>query len=716
MNKLITAFTFLFIGATVHAQVPEPLIQCAHQKNYIEYCEKLGIDPFNNDAYNNYEKELNEGIKAKGNLKKGTRSGPLFIIPVVFHVAHVGTVENISDEQIKDAIRVLNLDYRKLNTDTGAVVTAFKSIAADCEIEFRLAQIDALGNCVSGITRTYTNETHVGTQPMVNDINKHLNGSTDINNIRFPHDMYMNVWICVNPDGAAGYTGGPVLGAFSPNADGIWIRHDYVGAIGTSSVARSRTLTHEVGHWLSLAHTWGSSNNPGCDGTIMTPPCSGADNCAIDDGVADTPETIGWTTCNLSGASCGSPLDNVQNYMEYSYCANMFTEGQKAKMHTLLGFTIAGRNNLYTAANLAATGVDTTAILCAADFSASPAFVCQGDSIDFTDHTFNGATAWNYIFSGGTPVTSTIQNPTITYNLPGTYDVGLIANNGVSSVNLIKANYINVLDAVGAAVPFSEGFESSTILPNTTWMLTNIDGEETWEIASGIGATGSKCMMIDNFTYNKSGKDFFYSKTYDLSGVGNAEVHFKYAYKQRTSSDLEKLKFWVSNNCGQNWIMLKQMSGSVLSGSSTLTSAFVPTATDWKSFDVTNIPAAYLVQGFLFRIEFESDRGNNIYIDDINLDVNVGVDENNFSPLDFTVYPNPTTNSAILKYELSTAQNIVVTLKDVLGRELCVLDKGNKTSGSHNLTIGETQLSTKGIYFVCLSNGVTTFTQKIVVQ
>ena len=61
--------------------------------------------------------------------------------------------------------------------------------------------------------------------------------------------------------------------------------------------------------------------------------------------VDDTPLTIGWSSCNLGGTSCGS-LDNVQNYMDYAYCALMFTEGQKTRMHAclnssyLLGFEV----------------------------------------------------------------------------------------------------------------------------------------------------------------------------------------------------------------------------------------------------------------------------------------------------------------------------------------------------------------------------------------
>ena len=77
----------------------------------------------------------------------------LIIIPVVFHVIHYNGPENISDEQIYSGIEVMNRDFRKLNPDTADVITEFEDIAADSEIEFRLAQIDPDGNCHTGINR-----------------------------------------------------------------------------------------------------------------------------------------------------------------------------------------------------------------------------------------------------------------------------------------------------------------------------------------------------------------------------------------------------------------------------------------------------------------------------------------------------------------------------------------------------------------------------------
>lgn len=79
-----------------------------------------------------------------------------------------------------------------------------------------------------------------------------------------------------------------------------------------------------------------------------------------------------------------------------------------------------------------------------AAFGGTPTSVCVGQSVSFTDQSANNPTSWVWQFAGGTPSTSTLQNPTVTYNTPGTYAVLLSASssNG-SNVNQV-AGYITV--------------------------------------------------------------------------------------------------------------------------------------------------------------------------------------------------------------------------------------------------------------------------------
>src|SRR5690606_21523011 len=207
-----------------------------------------------------------------------------------------------------------------------------------------------------------------------------------------PRSNYINIWVASDlSSGAAGYTytPGSVDGPWGSDADGIVIKHSYVGSIGTGSPTRSRALTHEVGHWINLRHTWGGTNDPALP-----------ENCNSDDNVSDTPNTIGWTTCSLNGETCGS-LDNVQNFMEYSYCSRMFTHGQRTRMLAALNSSTASRNNLHSASNLIQTGVIGSAVLCTVDIGVTKEQICEGDSVVYTDHSYHGVTSRSWTFEGG---------------------------------------------------------------------------------------------------------------------------------------------------------------------------------------------------------------------------------------------------------------------------------------------------------------------------
>lgn len=81
-----------------------------------------------------------------------------------------------------------------------------------------------------------------------------------------------------------------------------------------------------------------------------------------------------------------------------------------------------------------------------ADFSASATTVCKGSTVNFTDLSTNTPTSWSWSFAGGTPSSSTSQNPSITYNAAGTYSVTLTATNAFGSDPETKTNYITVND------------------------------------------------------------------------------------------------------------------------------------------------------------------------------------------------------------------------------------------------------------------------------
>ncbi len=93
-----------------------------------------------------------------------------------------------------------------------------------------------------------------------------------------------------------------------------------------------------------------------------------------------------------------------------------------------------------------------------ADFSADNTNIETGQSVNFTDLSTNNPTSWSWTFEGGTPGSSMAQNPTITYDTPGTYTVSLTASNAAGSDTETKVGYITVSSCIGTIT--NPGFET----------------------------------------------------------------------------------------------------------------------------------------------------------------------------------------------------------------------------------------------------------------
>ena len=85
-----------------------------------------------------------------------------------------------------------------------------------------------------------------------------------------------------------------------------------------------------------------------------------------------------------------------------------------------------------------------------ADFTADSQTVFEGNLINFTDTSLNDPATWNWAFEGGTPSTSTEQNPSVTYNTLGTYKVSLTVTNSTGSDTKEVVDYITVTANTGS--------------------------------------------------------------------------------------------------------------------------------------------------------------------------------------------------------------------------------------------------------------------------
>ncbi len=644
------------------------------------------------------------------------RAGTVYIVPVVFHVIHDNGPEKIDPARVENAMDILTRDFRKNNQDTTTIKSPFKSIAADAEIEFRLAQKDPNGNCHRGITYTQSTKTYDGDAQM-----KGL--------IQWDPSSYLNVWICNDIDlggggGVAGYTTPPAQAEANPSEDGIVLKYNYLGTQSPSSVWKSRTLTHETGHYFGLDHPWGTCGQAGDGSNCNGSNCSNT-NCSpyrsYDDGICDTPHTIGWTDCNNpSGSSCGSQ-DNVQNYMEYSYCHRMFTDGQRSAMRGAITSNIADRNQLWQDANLQETGVKTPQ-LCLVDFSAGQRTICKGESIQFEDLSYHGPTSWDWEFEGGNATDPTVQNPTVTYTDTGSFDVTLIASNSSGTDTAIKKDLIKVLPSPGMKLPFIDPMDWMVSFQNSFKLhQENPDADSiAWKPTTQAGEGGSRgAIMLENYSNSVGNKDIFYTTSIDATQIpdGNIEMSFDVAFAKINSGDQDELKVFASNDCGNTWSPLKTYSAQFgLSTAPEHTEPFVPEADEWsnKTFN-SALNSNYNVKDLRFKFEFTSDGGNNIYIDNINVydQQSVGIREEEGEKADLKVHPNPVQEKTVLSLELPLRKKISIELLDLRGKTVRKIREGDLLrAGFHRLTIDMSDLQA-GPYFVKVRIGDRKSTKKL---
>jgi PKD repeat protein len=80
-----------------------------------------------------------------------------------------------------------------------------------------------------------------------------------------------------------------------------------------------------------------------------------------------------------------------------------------------------------------------------ADFVGGPTNICQGEVVNFNDTSSGVISTWDWNFPGGTPSSSTDQNPVITYNAAGIYDVILTVGNGTEIDSETKTGFVTVM-------------------------------------------------------------------------------------------------------------------------------------------------------------------------------------------------------------------------------------------------------------------------------
>ena len=388
-----------------------------------------------------YELGLQEYLQMKAGLRDDNDTA-VYVLPVVFHILYDPTspsdAHNITDAQVYQAMNVLNTDYAKENADIADVCCGFQAIAADTRIKFQLATKDPFGNCTNGIDRITSQRSTDG-------------GNFSKLNSWF-RDRYVNVWVVRSLGSSdsfqpAGFSQLPpdVQDDSGLLRDGVILLHDYTGDNGTSNVFRSRTLTHEMGHYLNLKHVWGGTNAPGIA-------CG-------DDSVDDTPMTKGHNSCNdvdLYDSFCSwQPVDALYTFQDVT-----LTSGSTDPTPVPVVMLDWPEEVALTLSPVTAVGVSSNSEVAETfTFSQWGTGAQEGDSV-FNDLTGQLSNSKYYSFTVTPEVGKSMTLSGLTFNVdrsatgPRTFAVRSSVNNYSSNI----AAVVTGADTIGLRVPSANTF------------------------------------------------------------------------------------------------------------------------------------------------------------------------------------------------------------------------------------------------------------------
>lgn len=684
-----------FIVAISNAQL---MAQCLADEISNEYHAN---HPSHADEVEEMEQKISQWSNTHGtNVRRAN-----YVVPVVFHIIHTGGAENISKEQILDQLRVINEDHQMQNSDTGNLRPYFKNknIAANLGVEFRLAKIDDDGNCTDGINRVYSNLTFDAGE-----------GVKTLPGVQWDYTKYLNIYVVSD---IAGSTQGTLLGyarfpwQTNSNTDGILIRADRVGTIGTAVTSGAgRTLTHEIGHWLGLMHPFQgfcSTNNNATDRVDDTPPVG---------------STFANSQCPANGNSCSNDnpneIDLWENYMDYSRgtCQVMYTKGQKTRTDFFLTNSGYTRRLNVSQSNLMATGVVDVVAKPVAAFTSDKRVVCVGNAVAYYDASCKGlVNTRQWTFEGANVSSTNMEKPVITYATPGKYKVSLTVSNSNGSSSSIVDEYIEVRPAEGTYTGYiQEGFQST--INDINAFFPAAVGSGTFQISSSAGHKSSKSLFAGISSATPAGTKYVLeSKDLNAKHLRGLPKYMTFMTSWAPDPNLaeEELKVYISTDCGATWAQKLYRVGTGLTRVTATTSSFIPTTDDDWRIQFVNLGSNLQENDSNYRLRFEvtSNGGNSVYIDNINISQFLS-STIQLTKEDLKMYPNPASSKVNVEVPAGVKK---IEIVNMLGQTVIsqLLNGSSETVIKEEIAI---DILENGIYMVRFITDNNTFAQKLVIN
>jgi len=336
----------------------------------------------------------------------------------------------------------------------------------------------------------------------------------------------------------------------------------------------------------------------------------------------------------------------------------------------------------------------------------------------YLDGAIAPTTSWNGNIAPATSATialNTISSPTNTGAHTFSYNISAMnGTDGNMTNNSTKVSYLVASDFQGS--PVSEDF-ALTNFPPVKWAAVNSNSGPSWTRVTNAGGynLSTQSTRYDFFNNKVIGDmDELFITPMNLSGTAAPVLSFDYAYAQRDANSNDKLEVMVSNNCGSSWTNVYSSSGYTLATALPMPMAYLPDVNDISQWQTVTINlTGYNSPSVLVKFVVTNDNGNNLYIDNVNLNQTqpVGLIKETKLSNQVSIFPNPTSGNATLRVFSLISGKSKLILINTMGQIV-----SSKTidlfSGNNNILIDTKEFS-NGIYSVVLETATETVVKKI---
>lgn len=340
------------------------------------------------------------------------------------------------------------------------------------------------------------------------------------------------------------------------------------------------------------------------------------------------------------------------------------------------------------------------------------------NALDFTYSVDGGADAM-YSWTGtiGAYSTAEVTLPSVTIGAGASHDID-VSVEGLAGIELSMMNNnitgdISVLDA--SAVSVEQDFQDADF-PPVDWAVDNLSDGSGWSRASGsVGGYGESSASTKAYFYNISpGSEFdLYLPKMDLATYPtDAVLTYDYA-KAGYSGYSDQLQILVSDDCGETWESVYDVSDPDLMTAGNQTTDWKPGDNDWETEEVDMGDYAGM-SDLLVKFHATSGFGNNLYIDNIRLSSTTAIHTIDLYK-GISVYPNPATDNFALNINLNETAVVSVSVTDITGKEVKAYQLGSLASGDNTFYINTADLAS-GMYQVLVNVGGQIGAEKIMIN